>query len=583
MMILIRTLHRPALLIALLLAALFAVSARAHEEGETLYIPIGGFYAETFPGFVDAAIAHAEHLESDRVYVLVMPMSFTSDPFALTQEDLLLNTRDAERRRRQLEAVCRERTTLDCQAVVPPIYVREAAESDAVLRYFADDLAGVYFLGGDQVYAMQITASTPLEQALAEAFASGVPMGGNSAGLAIGSRAMIAGYGGDDFGPENGFNAGAVEVWNSDEERGLSFGSTRTVLEQHFWERARLARFLNALTREDVPPIGIGVDSFTGGLLHSDSTLDGVFGLYTAVVLDVETLGARGTANFDSGVLSIRDVLVHTLAPGAFAYDIQARAHSLAAPISAAPERADLWTLPEGAGSLTLLGGNTFVSPYLAADAPGYILLAGYADAAAAAEATGYTDGQGAFFIDADTALPANLASVRAIALIVGDASLIDAAQFQPIAEAWRGGVDLVLAGDAVGLAGQVYTAMPPTPYDTDDDLLIEAATQGVLLAGNVPFAAGLGLLPVNVEPRLMADNRYGRLFALAYAHPDALAVGISDEAVVRVTADGALVGGANAVLTLDLSAAALATGDNDGLVIANGVIDVFAPGDRIG
>jgi len=563
----------------------FGVGIAAADDGETVYIPIGGFYGDTFPGFLDQAIHHAEHLESDRVYILMMPMSFTVDPVTLTQTDLIINTQDSERRRRQLEDACAEQTPLYCEVVVPPIYTREAAEQEAALDYFADDLAGVYFLGGDQVYAMQITANTPLEEALADKFASGVPMGGNSAGLAVGSRAMIAGYGGDEFGPENGFNEGAVLLWNGDEERGLSFGSTSVVLEQHFFERARLSRFLNALTFEGAPGIGIGVDSFTGGLLRGDSVFDGVFGLYGAAVLDVETLGARESVMFapagDAGaVLSIRDVLLHTVAPGDFSYDIAARAHSLAAPLTESADVMSL-TVPAGAGRL-ILSGHSEIAQFMVADAPGTVLLAGYADAAAAAEATGYTDGEGALFIGADTALPDDLADARSLALIVGDITQIDPTLFAPLRDAWLAGADLILAGDAPLLAGVSYANMPPTPYDSDDDLLIESATQGTLLDGGTTLAEGWNLLPIVVESRVMDDNRYGRWIAAAYANPTAPALALSDEASVTITADGATVGGTNVVLHLDLSRAVLDLGSNGGLVIANGVLDVFAPDDTI-
>lgn len=582
---------RPHLLIrilATLAVALLSLAATyAHDEGTQTYIPIGGFYGETFPGFLTEAIHRAEELETDRVYILMMPMSFTYDVTTLTQADLIVNTQDSERRRRQLEDACSEMTDLYCEVVVPPVYTREAAEQEALLDYFADDLAAVYFLGGDQVYAMEITANTPLETALAEAFESGVPMGGNSAGLAVGSRAMIAGYGGDEFGPENGFNEGAVLLWNGEEERGLSFGSQATVLEQHFWERARLSRFLNALPLDGAPGVGIGVDSFTGGLLTNDETFSGLFGLYSAAVLDVETLGARATAAFapvgeGSAVLSVRDVLLHTIAPGDFSYDISARAHSLAAPLAESAPASPI-TGPEGAGRLMLAGSAaSFPANFMVADATGYVLLAGYADAAAAAEATGFTDGEGAFFIGADTALPAELATAKSLALIVGDLTQIDPAQFAPLRDAWLAGADLALGGDAAALAGAFYAAMPPTPYDSDDDLLIEAATQGTLLEGGTTVAEGWGLIPAVIEARVMDDNRYGRWIATAYQHPELPALALSDEATLAITAEGAFVGGSNAVVHLDLSRATLALGENGALVFANGVLDVFAPGDTV-
>lgn len=570
----------------LLVLGVLPLSVAAQEEVDTVYIPIGGSYTDTFEGFLEPIIAYAGTLETDRVYILVLPMTFTYDPFVLTTTDLIDNTQASERRRRQLEDQCSEMTDLYCEVVVPPIYTREAAEDELTLDYFAEDLAGVYFLGGDQVFAMQITANTPLEEALADAFARGVPMGGNSAGLAIGSRIMIAGYDGDEYGPENGFNEGAVLIWNDNVERGLSFGATQVVLEQHFWERARFARFLNALARVDLPPVGIGVDTYTGGYLVNGTEFGGVFGLYGAVVLDVESLAARESVKpmpvgDDNNVLSIRNVLMHTLAPGDFAYDVTTRTPSWAPVLTSADRETGTLALPEGAGTLSLIGGNSYVTLLMPSDAPNTIFLAGYADAAAAAEATGYIDGEGAIFLDADTEYP-DLTDANTIALVVGDLSLVDVAQFAPIVEAWEAGANLVLGGEAAALAGTTYTPMPPTPYDSEDDLAIEMATQGTLLQGGTPFADGLGLLPVSIEVSLMADNRYGRWVSLAYNTPDELALGMSNESMIVINEEGARVIGGNVVLVLDLSAATLDVGDNDSLVIANGIVDVVAPSEFI-
>lgn len=41
----------------------------------------------------------------------------------------------------------------------------------------------------------------------------------------------------------------------------------------------------------------------------------------------------------------------------------------------------------------------------------------------------------------------------------------------------------------------------------------------------------GLQLLDVMFEPQLLADNRWGRLFALAYTNPKQVAVGLADGA----------------------------------------------------
>ncbi len=586
-----------ALLLAIVFALTIGIPAYAQDstpepspDGEgvvTTWIPIGGFYADTFPGFIEAAYQNVARFETDRLYILVMPMTFSIDATTLTPDDLLLNTRDSERRRRQLEDVCRAMIPVEtyCQVVTPPIYIREAAQSPEALEYFADDLAGVYFLGGDQTIAMQITAGTPLEEELAAAFARGVVMGGNSAGLAIESRTMIGGYGGNEFGPENAFRLGAVDIWNEGERRGLDFGVTSAVLEQHFYERARIARLLNAIVQDGVPGIGIGVDSFTGALIRDNNLLESAFGVYGGAILDVETLGARGTATFDNAaeVLSVRNVLLHTFAPGDFSYDIAARQPSLAPSLTSISRAFETLSVPEGSGTLTLIGGEPS-DPSILNVTPGTAaLFTGYADSDATTQAMTLYKDTGVDLIDLhDASEMPDLSGYDQIIIHAGDASLVNVELIrEPLQDFWLAGKPLVFVGDAAGIVARRYTAMPPTPYDSDDEQIV-AATQGTLLDGGVLVREGLRLLEASVEPRLMADNRWGRLIAMAYQNPDLLAIGIPDETIIVIDSTGARVEGGNSAVTLDLRLSQRTLGTNGGFIIVNGVLDLFAPGDVI-
>ena len=95
---------------------------------------------------------------------------------------------------------------------------------------------GVYIPGGDQTFAMIVIADSPAETALEALSTNGVPIGGNSAGAAVQSYYMIAGYTGDNS-AWDGLKEGAVDLWYGDSmipyERGLRFGLTSAVLEQH--------------------------------------------------------------------------------------------------------------------------------------------------------------------------------------------------------------------------------------------------------------------------------------------------------------------------------------------------------------
>jgi cyanophycinase-like exopeptidase len=137
----------------------------------------------------------------------------------------------------------------------------------------------------------------------------------------------------------------------------------------------------------------------------------------------------------------------------------------------------------------------------------------------------------------------------------------------------------LLLDGAAAALAGAQFSAHAPTPEDAE---AAEIATQRAFLAGRTVITDGLGLLNITVEPQLLVDNRWGRLFSLAYRRPDILTLGLSDDTGLLVTRDGATVVGDNAVITLDLRRATLDHGANEAFVIANGLIDIFAPGDLL-
>ena len=125
---------------------------------------------------------------------------------------------------------------------------------------------GAFILGGDQDIAMEVLAESPAEAAMASAFDRGVVFGGTSAGAAVESKSMIAGFTGSN-GPEDGFAQGSVDVWWANgpdsARRGLIFGSQNIIYDQHFYQRGRFARLLNVVAASDdqfgVSRLGVGV------------------------------------------------------------------------------------------------------------------------------------------------------------------------------------------------------------------------------------------------------------------------------------------------------------------------------------
>ena len=130
----------------------------------------------------------------------------------------------------------------------------------AILRH-AD---GVFIAGGDQSNYIRYWKGTPVQQALNDLVASGKPIGGTSAGLAI--------LGGTAYGALDGGSVdsvGALADPTSSEitlERGfltLPY-MTHIVTDTHFTARARIGRLIAFLARAraegDPQAVGIGVD-----------------------------------------------------------------------------------------------------------------------------------------------------------------------------------------------------------------------------------------------------------------------------------------------------------------------------------
>ena len=558
-----------------------------------LLIPMGGGYADLYPGLMKQILARAA---GKTVRIIVLPTPYTSNPDAITDAERETNLKDAERRRFEIQEACKRYApaAVTCVAEIAPIFTREDARRPQNLALFAGAVNAVFILGGDQGAAMQVIADSPLEQALADAHSRGAVIAGTSAGGAMQSAAMIADYS-PNFAAGNSLDKGAVQLWNTPAQHGLSFGVQDAILDQHFFQRSRLGRLLEAISRPGAPPIGVGIDAYTGAVFDGTRIGD-LFGLYTVAVLDAETYGAAAKAEYAGPrqTLSLRNVLVHLLAPGDFSYDLATRQHALAPPPAVITRTFDALALPAGAGVL-ILGGNLDIeSPVyrrfldLTSERSGPVLVVatGYANdrpAQRAADKIARLIGSEVetVVVSPQSRQPLHLEGEYSGIIVTGrDQSLVQSCPISAIKTAWLEGTPLLLDNAAAALAGAVFSAHPSTPEEDEE---AERATQRSFLQGNTVITRGMDLLPVTVEPQLIANNRWGRFFSLAYNHPDLLALGVTDDTALEITGDGAQVLGDNALLVLDLRQAELALGDNRAFVIANGLLDIFAPGDRIG
>jgi cyanophycinase-like exopeptidase len=593
-----RSLQSVVILLIAVVLLLSRLPAAAQKQPIEHLIPIGGGYADIYSGFSQAAVANAKN---NQVKILVLPFTLASDPVSITDEERATHLKTAEEHRFQIEEACKRAApqTVTCQAMLAPIFTRSDAEDPTALTFFTDDLAAIFILDGDPANGMRVIFGTPLERALGEAYANGTIVSGTGAGGSLQSTALLIGYR-PDFAAENALAFGAVDVWNTAGKRGLAFSIEKAIVDTHFYRNNNVGRLLNAATLPGVPHVGIGLDEYTGVNVYDEARLQDVFGLYTVTILDAETYHAAEAVQYapPGNLLRLRNVLVQMLSPGKFSYDLDKRVLSIGARTQ--PPRAKVTrdfnalTLPRKAGPLILAGDlsqalednailKRFVELAGGDQAKILIVAAGFpsqSSAQVAAEKYAAALGVSAQIVvpNQDEALKIP-ADVTGLLLFADDQSKVVVSLLEAVKTAWTNGLPLLADNGGAAVIGKVFSAHGPTPQNADE---AEFAVQKSFLQGTTKIVTGLGLLNITLEPQLLNDNRWGRLFSLAYNAPEAVAIGLTQNTALEITQDGPRTLGDNVIFTLDLRNTVLDLGTNDGFVIANGLLDTFVPGDAV-
>ncbi len=598
-----------------LVLALAAVQPVAAQSVAHTMVPIGsGYAADTLERFASAAAGHAS---DGTVDIVVLPITYGLDPYTSSRKDTKKNLDLADTRRGQLEDACNavKQANQNCSVVLAPILVRDDAYLQSNLDLFVPGLDGMFVLGGDQTVAMKVVANTPTEQKMAQAYANGAVIGGNSAGAAVESLTMIAGYVGNN-GPETGLRQGSVDLWapdgtSTDDTRGLSFGVANVLLDQHVLQRGRIGRLLNASFTSGL--LGIGADAETAATIVNEQSLTDVSGRSAAVVIDAHTYGATGGFAGPTNSLYLRNVATHVLPAGDFGYDIAGQqpisnGAALRAPILAGRSFRAL-TLPADAGSL-LLGGDIsgdkagLVAQRFVAASGGnaariVVLAAGYAKSSTArADAKDYAAafaslgaGQVAWYV------LDNKADQAAIATEMGQASGIfltapDQATVLPALQAaapvvaaaqdlWLSqGVTIMADNAAASALGELMTTTPPPPSDTAG---LEDASIASFRPDSVSVVGGLGWVPgIAVEPRLVLDRQWGQVYNVLVRNKTILALGIDVGTAVELTPGAATAWGTSAALTFDGRYGKFGTGSNGALSAQWVILDSFVDGQNV-
>lgn len=558
--------------------------------------PIGGGY-ET-PTLEAFALASAEGASGPTVDVVVVPAAYGDAP-----QDRAENLELAQERTDQIDAACDAVVTAPftgCTATLAVLLDRADALDPENAEPLADPATdGIYVLGGDQGLAMSVLADSPAEAAMHAASDRGVVVGGTSAGAAVESLSMINGYVGD-LGPEDGLREGSTLMWwgdDGDAERGLAFGSTATIYDQHFYQRGRFARTLSTIATADeraaTSPVGIGIDYGTGLRNDGDHTLSGVFGQGSAALIDYETFGAEHDWVGTPAVLSARGILTHLLTTGS-SYDLTTRTFSRGG--VALPNPTDTpWTPPTDTSDGTLvLGGG---------DAP----AAGVADAVEAASAGGVAKRdrivvvavgakkiakpyvkavkaagwRGSVSTRAYGAKQPDLTRARAVLLVADDPGVVGARLTEPAFRTWVTGVvasqSVVLTdGSMTAALGERYSPTRRSTSTADREDLGIASFH----AGDAAWQAGLGIVDATLVPRLNTDFRWGQLYEGVSDDPTTLAIGLNAGSSVTMTDSGGVTGGS--VVVADGRAGTYWTADNGAIGASGVVLDVFGPGEQL-
>jgi hypothetical protein len=151
------------------------------------------------------------------------------------------------------------------------------------------------------------------------------------------------------------------------------------------------------------------------------------------------------------------------------------------------------------------------------------------------------------------------------------------------INSAWHGGA-VLLADDAAASAISTGFTADPRPGDSTGE--IEAAGVAEFLPANVHPVAGLGWVGVAVEPGIVSNHHWGRLYNLVGAQPaaDRIAFGIDAGTAIEFRSDLAAprVVGDSAAVTLDGRYGSFGVGTNGALAAHWVIFDTFVGGQEI-
>jgi cyanophycinase len=191
------------------------------------------------------------------------------------------------------------------EAGVKHLAVLELTDQKAAVEAIRDaDL--IWMRGGSQTRLMEALGREPISRAFRERYQEGAIIGGTSAGAAVMSRLMIAGYIRlrDEPGGLKPRTADGLGLW------------PEVIVDQHFLRRHRIDR-LKMVVREHPNLLGVGIDESTGVIVKGREFE--VIGKSDVMVLDARSSVAEQpaeTAKSDAATETAVRMMTCTLKPG---------------------------------------------------------------------------------------------------------------------------------------------------------------------------------------------------------------------------------------------------------------------------
>jgi cyanophycinase-like exopeptidase len=146
------------------------------------------------------------------------------------------------------------------------------------------------------------------------------------------------------------------------------------------------------------------------------------------------------------------------------------------------------------------------------------------------------------------------------------------------IRSAWAGGKVLLADNAAAAALGQAVS-VDPTPSAAS----LESDSMGDFLYSGVTIQPGLNWITgVVVEPRMVMDRHWGRVYNHLYRDHALLGLGVDVNTAIEFTGTSASVWGKNTVVVFDGRFSSYALGTNEALSVRYMILDTYVEGDGL-